>query len=133
LSLSIFGQSRSLFKVGKVMIKSKVVCLNFKGNILWCIFLDSSDKRTSLLHCVINQSNINGQGLYKHLSLLHFDTKRGLSHSRWCYQSKVSEAAFLNKFYKEKKAIAFNLDRCFLLALCLCLILFHYQIGITML
>ncbi len=54
---------------------------------------------------------------------------RALSPTRWCYQSTVYIAAFLNNyiFYKEKKALAFNRDRLCHVALCLRLILFHYS------
>ncbi len=54
-------------------------------------------------------------------------SNRTLSLTRWHYQSQVLVVAFLNNFFfwKEKKALAFNLDRCCHLALCLPLILFH--------
>ncbi len=52
---------------------------------------------------------------------------RALSLTRWHCNSQVKVVAFLNyyNFFKEKKALAFNLDRCCHLAFCLQLILFH--------
>jgi hypothetical protein len=53
-----------------------------------------------------------------------------LSLTRWHWNFQVKVVAFLNyyNFFKEKKALAFNLDRCCHLALCLQLIHFHYRI-----
>ncbi len=61
-------------------------------------------------------------------SFLMLNANRALSPTRWCYQSTVKVVAFLNNdiFYKERRALAFNRDRCCHLALCLRLILFHF-------
>ncbi len=73
---------------------------------------------------VQNDTQLNN----KKLALLSVNiAKRAPSPTRWCYQSQVKVVAFLKNyfFFKQKKALAFNRDRCCHLVFRLQLKLFH--------
>jgi hypothetical protein len=78
----------------------------------------AKDKKLQVSSLNKTEADVSSNGL----------SNRAPSATRWCYPSHVQVVVFRNNyffFFKDKKALAFNRDRCCYLAFCLQLILFH--------
>ncbi len=127
----LWCQSRAAF--------APMICNAFKGNSIWqkCTKIWCLRKSVSLKHLIkisaellVKQNNIFCIIVPAALHIAHtrlYHAPKGITNPK----NKFMHFLTVNFFCKEKKAQAFNRDRCCHLALCLHLILFHWSVKLT--